>query len=65
MSYDRSVDVFDFGKKNSSDIVSYVLRINMTNTELQNNFGTMEITEEDFLQLDTIRMMTSKNNYGR
>ena len=65
VSYDRSVDVFDFGKKNSSDIVSYVLRINMTNTELQNNFGTMEITEEDFLQLDTIRMMTSKNNYGR
>lgn len=50
VSYDRSVDVFDFGKKNSSNIVSYVLQINMMNTELQNNFGTIEITEEDFLQ---------------
>lgn len=50
VSYDRSVDVFDFGKKNSSNIVSYVLQINMINTELQNNFGTIEITEEDFLQ---------------
>lgn len=47
--YDRSVDVFDFGKKNSSSIVSYVLQINMINTELQNNFGTIKITEEDFL----------------
>lgn len=50
VSYDRSVDVFDFGKKNSSNIVSYVLQINIKNTELQNNFGTIEITEEDFLQ---------------
>lgn len=50
VSYDRSVDVFDFGKKNSSNIVSYVLQINVVNSELQNNFGTVEITEEDFFQ---------------
>ena len=49
-SYDKSVDVFDFGKKNSSNIVSYVLQINVLNSHLQNNFGTIEITEDDFFQ---------------
>lgn len=50
VSYDRCVDVFDFGKKNSSNIVSYILQINMINTELQNNFGTIEISEDDFMK---------------
>lgn len=50
VSYDKSIDVFDFGKKNSSNIVSYVLQINVENSKLQNNFGTVEITEDDFLQ---------------
>lgn len=50
VSYDRSVDVFDFGKKNSSNIVSYFLQINVVNSELQNNFGTVEISEEDFMK---------------
>ena len=50
VSYDRSVDVFDFGKKNSSNIVSYLLQINVVNSELQNNFGTVEISEEDFMK---------------
>lgn len=50
VSYDKSIDVFDFGKKNSSNIVSYVLQINVVDSQLQNNFGTIEITEDDFLQ---------------
>lgn len=50
VSYDKSVDVFDFGKKNSSNIVSYVLHINVVNSQLRNNFGTVEITEDDFFQ---------------
>lgn len=50
VSYDKSVDVFDFGKKNSSNIVSYVLQINVVNSQLQNNFGTIEITENAFFQ---------------
>ena len=47
-SYDKSVDVFDFGKKNSSDNVSYVLHINVVNSKLENNFETQEISEDDF-----------------
>lgn len=50
VSYDRSVDVFDFGKKNSSNIVSYVLQINVVDSNLQNNFGTIEISEDDFMK---------------
>lgn len=50
VSYGRSVSVFDFGKKNSSNIVSYVLQINVVNSTLQNNFGTVEITEDDFMK---------------
>lgn len=50
VSYDRSVDVFDFGKKNSSNIVSYLLQINVVDSNLQNNFGTIEISENDFMK---------------
>ena len=50
VSYDRSVDVFDFGKKNSSNIVSYLLQINVVGSNLQNNFGTIEISENDFMK---------------
>lgn len=50
VSYDKSIDVFDFGKKNSSSVVSYVLQINIENTQLQNNFGTVAISEADFMQ---------------
>lgn len=49
-SYDRSVDIFDFGKKNSSQIVSYILQINIEDSELKHNFGTVEISEEEFLK---------------
>ncbi len=48
--YDRSVDVFDFGKKHSSAIVSYVLQINMIGSDLQNNFSTVEISESEFME---------------
>lgn len=50
VSYDKSVDIFDFGKKNSSSIVSYVLQINVENSKLQNNFGTVAISESDFME---------------
>lgn len=50
VSYDKSVDIFDFGKKNSSNIVSYILQINVVNSQLQNNFGTIEITENEFMK---------------
>lgn len=49
-SYDRSVDVFDFGKKNSSQIVSYILQINIEESKLIHNFGTVEISEDEFLR---------------
>lgn len=50
VSYDRSMDAFDFGKKNSADIVSYTLNINVIGSELQNNFNTIEISESEFLK---------------
>lgn len=50
VSYDRSVYVFDFGKKNSSNKFSYILKINVVNSKLQNNFETVEITEDDFMK---------------
>lgn len=50
VSYDRSVGVFDFGKKNSLKIFSYILQINVVNSNLQNNFETVDITEEDFMK---------------
>ena len=50
VSYDKCVDVFDFGKKNSSNIVNYLLQINVVDSELQNNFGTVEISEAEFMK---------------
>lgn len=49
VSYDRSVDIFDFGKKNSSNVVNYLLQINVVDSQLQNSFGTIEISEAEFL----------------
>lgn len=48
--YDKSVDKFDFGKKNSSDVVSYILHINVKNSKLEHNFNTVPISESDFLR---------------
>lgn len=49
VTYDRSVDIFDFGKKNSSNIVSYLLQINIVDSEPHNNFSTIGISEEEFM----------------
>lgn len=46
--YDKSVDVFDFGKKNSSSVINYVLRINVKENNIQNNFETVSISESEF-----------------
>jgi len=50
VSYDKSIDVFDFGKKNSSTIISYVLQINIKDSCLQNNFETVSISEAEFMK---------------
>jgi hypothetical protein len=47
--YEKSVDVFDFGKKNSDQLVNYTLSINIVDSHLENNFKTYDISEEDFL----------------
>ncbi len=49
VTYDKSVDIFDFGKKNSSNIVNYLLQINVVDSDLQSNFGTVEISESEFM----------------
>lgn len=50
VTYDKSTDIFDFGKKNSSSVVNYFLQINVAESELQNSFGTVEITESEFME---------------
>lgn len=50
ISYDKSIDIFDFGKKNSSSVVSYVLQINIIKDSQLNNFKTVAISEADFMQ---------------
>lgn len=50
VTYDKSTDIFDFGKKNSLSIVNYLLQINIVDSELQNSFGTIEISEAEFMQ---------------
>lgn len=46
--YERSTKVYDFGKKNSQDIVNYRLEINVVDGEAENNFYTEQISEEEF-----------------
>ncbi len=48
--YERSKDVYDFGKKNSTSIVNYQLKINVTENGTMNNFETIPITEKDFMK---------------
>lgn len=50
VTYDRSIDIFDFGKKNPSNVVNYLLQINVMDSELQNSFGTVEISESEFME---------------
>ncbi len=46
--YEQSVDVFDFGKKNSKDMVNYLLTINIKEDLHATNFNTEEISEDQF-----------------
>lgn len=48
VTYDRSIDIFDFGKKNSSGVVNYLLKINVVDSEFQNSFRATPISENDF-----------------
>ena len=50
VTYDKSIDLFDFGKKNAESIVNYILNINVVNNRLENNFNTMEISEDEFMK---------------
>ena len=46
--YEQSIDDFDFGKKNSREMINYLLSINVQENLHATNFNTEEISEEDF-----------------
>lgn len=46
--YEQSIDVFDFGKKNSKEMINYFLYINVEEDVRATNFNTMEISEDEF-----------------
>lgn len=48
--YERSCSAYDFGKKNSREMVNYILQLNVVNGRMENNFRTEEISEEEFLK---------------
>ena len=48
--YERSRQIYDFGKKNSLEQVNYELRINVQDASGMNNFETTPISEEEFLK---------------
>jgi len=48
--YEKSNQVYDFGKKNSLEEVNYNLRINVRDAAGMNNFETSPISEEEFLK---------------
>ena len=48
--YERSKDIYDFGKKNSTSIVNYQLKINVTDNGTMNNFETVPISEKEFMK---------------
>lgn len=52
--YEQSIDMFDFGKKNSNEVVNYVLTINVNSQDNihATNFNTKEISEDDFYNLN-------------
>ncbi|MFS6554494.1 hypothetical protein VPJ68_03150, partial [Parabacteroides distasonis] len=49
VSYEKSVDVFDFGDKHSREIINYQLEINVQ-TNTKNNFITSPIDEKEFMK---------------
>ena len=48
--YEKSRQVYDFGKKNSLDEVNFDLRINVKDAIGMNNFETSPISEDEFLK---------------
>lgn len=46
--YEKSVDIFDFGKKNSQNTINYILNINIQHCNIMNNFNTIKIDETEF-----------------
>lgn len=48
--YERSVTIYDFGKKNSQSFVNYSLELNVIDGDIENNFETVAISEEDFMK---------------
>lgn len=47
--YERSIDTYNFGRKNSQDFVNYELKINVVDGSVLNNFKTQPIREQEFL----------------
>lgn len=50
VSYDKSEDIFDFGKKNADSIVNFLLNVNVVDNILEYNFNIVEIFEDEFLK---------------
>lgn len=48
--YERSVETYNFGRKNSTDFVNFDLRINVVQGNAENNFETQPIKEQEFLK---------------
>lgn len=48
--YERTATVFDFGKKNSQEVINYTLEINVTMGTEMHNFETSPISEEEFMK---------------
>lgn len=48
--YERSRQIYDFGKKNSREEVNYELKINVKNETSMNNFETTPISEEEYMK---------------
>lgn len=48
--FERSYSAYDFGKKNSQEVINYILKLNVVNGSVENNFQTEEISEEEFMK---------------
>lgn len=46
--YEKSTDIFNFGKKNSKEMINYSLEINVKWDRQKMSFNTEEISEEEF-----------------
>lgn len=48
--YEQSVNIYNFGSKNSTDLINYELKINVVKGNTENNFETQPIREQEFLK---------------